>query len=189
MRKLHYRIAAVVTAALSVPFLASAAHASSCPLVSDAFNDGAWLTPSIQSPTFDIRSLDLASGATTLVAVLRVGALPSGQTGGPFGFGQKYIVAWDIGSTFYAVEARFSGSSVISRFTVGGVDAGAAPLALDPSTGTLTWTLARGNVPGLTGATLELPRAVSSWMGTSTDNAIDATATYVDGTAGCVPAA
>jgi hypothetical protein len=192
MRRLLARtlVAALVTAALPV-LAAPAAQASSCPLFVDVLGDGASpLLPALRSDQLDIVSGDVASGATSVVAVLRLKSLaPDTVTT----FGGVWAVRWTINGNQYSVSVRRDVHGEYAALFLGG-SAGVLPgVTIDVANATITWTLPRTALPDLAtaGQTFSGIAATTYLMlGTVYTNADEAVTsqTYVDQTAGCVAA-
>lgn len=183
-----------LTVALAVlPAVAAApAHAVTCPLVADpagdAFTGGSYL-PIPTTPNADIVAVDVASGATTVAAVMRVASLDPDLFDR---FGPEWVVAWRINGNEYVVRTRRTAHRDFdTRFQVNQANAGPVPVAFDLAADTITWTIPRTLLPDLAtpGATFTTFRSFTSVLSSTTDTAVDLAVTYVDQTAGCVPAA
>jgi hypothetical protein len=173
----------------------SPAYAAGCPSLTDAAGDGRW-NGVLSSPAWDIRSADVATGATTLVGVLRVAGFPADGLQPALFPATSYRLGWTIGTARHVVDYRVSanpasGSVIATYGWTDGAASGSAPVTavLDRTAGTITWTVARTDVPGLTGATLSDLGAVSNWWSGTADGAASSGAFFTDGNAGCVPAA
>lgn len=188
--RLRHALLTIPLAVLPV-VVATPAHALTCPLLVDPLNDGAFLgNASLQSAQVDIVSADVASGASTVVAVLRVRSLDGDLLSN---LGVEWSFGWKIGSTRYGVFARRTvgvNTTYIPAFTVNGASAGPVHLAVDVVNDTITWTVDRSLLPDLAtpGATFGDLAAITKLLSSSSDVAFS-TATYVDQSPGCIPAA
>jgi hypothetical protein len=193
-------------AALALPLAATGAAASGCPLVPDEAGDGhltvaatgAWLLPqAFESDDLDLLSVDLASGPTTVVAVVRVASLaPDAWTAA----GVDWDARWHLGDTYYLLSAHrdHAGAYRATLFvTEPGTNPAALPapaLTVDATAATLTFVLPRSSVAALATDDTFAGLSAASWFapdGRAFTNADVATTrdTYVDRTPGCVPAA
>ena len=176
-------------ATLAVTALAAPASATVCPILTDPAGDGGWplSAPVVHSPQLDILSADVATGATTLVAVLRLADLDGDNVGL---LGVTWRLGWRLDGAPQGVEVRRAPNGrVTATFVAGGTPVPAA-VAFDYGTDAITWTVPRTDVPGLAaGATFALFGANSNVFSSTADTAAEFTNTYVDGDPGCVPAA
>jgi hypothetical protein len=192
MRRLPYALALVTALSLAVP-----AHAAGCPLLVDPAGDSTFPLglPVLHPDELDIRSADVASGPTTVVAVLRVTSLELKSVASALG--EEWTVHWHIGSIGYAALARsplLSDRAYSWAFTRDGadggpVDAGPVALTVDRTAGTFTWVIPRSYLPELAtpGATFTPITAVTWDISSTVDTAYTPTS-YVDQSPGCVPA-
>jgi hypothetical protein len=181
----HLRTAAVA-AALLAPLAGAPAHAATCPLLTDAAGD-------VALAEYDLRSADVASGATTVVAVIRVGAIETGpQALAP----ALWALHWRINTTHYSAWVRRdAGTGTYAPFFAAkpGTSAHGVTVAVDPTAASFTITVPRTALPdlatpGQTFADVDASTSLTTVGGTDFDTAVTSQ-TYVDGTAGCVPAA
>lgn len=197
MTRAPYALAALTALAV----FAGPAHATGCPLLTDPAGDvgpGSLAPVPVEGPvahSLDIVSADVASGPTSVVAVLRVRSL----TFDPFAHGlSHWAFGWAVDGTGYGVIAGrgldASGLSFRSDFHGPGGFHTPVPVAVDEAAGTFTWTLPRSLFAELAtpGATFDGFHARASesftFMGDFAGHPHNATPAYVDGTPGCVPA-
>lgn len=186
------RIPSVLAATSAFLLLAAVpARASGCPMLVDPTGDGrpAAVAP-VSSPLWDVLSADVATGPTTLVAVLRLAGLPADPPDSALLNGTAWRMGWTIGTARHSVELRWSFGSLVSVYSWsdGAASAGTAvPVTIDRAGGTLSWTVPRAAVPGLSGATLSGLAAQTLFLSGSVDQSFTLT-TYTDGTPGCVSA-
>jgi len=182
-------LAALVAVPLTV-LAAPAAHASTCPLLLDAANDAVLFTPSLNANDLDVRSADIASGTTNVVAVLRLTTLTPSNAAQ---VGARWAVAWQVNGVKYAfLLDRDPRGTYTPRIANGGT----APVqvVVDFTNATITWTAPRTAFGQLAtaGQTFDTITASGSVMTpagvTTTADAAFTTQTYVDQTAGCIPA-
>ena len=161
------------------------AHASGCPSLTDPAGDAIWdVVPAVTSGARDIVSADVSTGPTTLVATLRLASLsPSTSSGFT-----TWRLGWGIGGATHAVEARVATGQPIAVYSS---PSGSVPVSftVDRAASTVTWTVPRSAVPGLTGASLSNLYAMTALLSTSADEAFAPGTFHVDGTPGCIPAA
>ena len=141
----------------------------------------------LNSPQLDILSADVATGPTTLVAVLRLASLTGTDA---TALAARWSVSFQINGHPHTVVARRDANG---DYTAAGGNALAlAPVALavDAAAATLTFTVPRGAVAELAtpGVTIGPFWAGSVLWFVSADAAY-ADTTYVDQSPGCVPAA
>lgn len=186
------RITSVLAAAVAfVTVMTGPAHATPCPLVTDPTGDGGWpiAAPLLTPPALDVVGADVASGATTVVAVVRLASLAADPADA---LGMTWRFGWTIAGTHHMVEARRSNTTgaYVASFQVAGVPA-PSTFAADVATATLTWTMPRSSLPALAtpGATFQTFSGNSNLFGSTADVFFDGAATYVDQDPGCVPAA
>jgi hypothetical protein len=178
-------LSALTAVALAVP-----AQAAGCPMLTDVAGDGTWgLVPLVSSPQLDIRSGDVASGATTVVAVLRMTSLVDNLYSQ---LGPQWGIAWSINGNSYSATLRRGAGPVPSYIATFQSPSGTSTPAwsYDLGTGVITWTMPRSALPDLAtpGQTFSNLRAQTALLSGSADQAFASSATYVDQTAGCVPA-
>jgi hypothetical protein len=154
-----------------------------CKIIVDPYGDVA--TPA--EPSLDIQSADLATGDTTLVAVVRVGSLDAyPPQGGTWTFG------WTLGGRAYLLSATRSATGTTGAgMTVDGVATGASvTYVFDVPSHEVRWVVPRADVPDLATATTFTGLRVTTSRGTgATASAADdttRTATYEDRTPSCV---
>jgi hypothetical protein len=182
---------ALVAALVAVPLtmVALPAQASGCPLLSDATHDVTFLG-AVPSDTgqLDIVSADVASGASTVVAVLRVRTLEY-----EYGMaGETWWLSWTIDDTRYIAYARstFQGQ-YLWGFSADGVETTSlVSLTVDRANASLIWTVPRAALPDLAtpGRTFTVPSAQTQFFSSTADVVDDSAATYVDQSAGCISA-
>lgn len=195
---MHRSLARTLLAALvAVPVLvvaAPAARAGTCPLLVDAAGDGA-VQPAGPvlgtSGQLDIRSADIASGTTKVVAVLRVASLASDTL---THLGAEWAVSWRIdGGTYFVVLERSALGDYTARLVVDGANAPGVEVSVDFTHAVITWQADRAALPGLAtaGATFDhIVATTAANLGVTYANA-DAgftPQTYVDQSTGCVSA-
>lgn len=179
-----------VAALVAVPVLvaaAPAAQAGTCPLLVDAWGDGALgAAPVMHSDQLDIRSADLASGATSVVGVLRVASLAPDTLAT---FGPTWALAWRINTTRYAFTLRRDLFGTYTAAFVGAPSTVLPAVTVDTATASITWSVPRSALPDLAtaGQTFDSISASTSLLGSSADAALT-TQTYVDQSAGCISA-
>ncbi len=181
-------IAALAAALVAAP-LSTGARAVDCPLLLDARGDARilGLLPAGETRV-DIVSGDIASGQTSVVAVLRLATLaPDVLT---TVLSADWSFAWDINGTTYAGTAH---QPALSSVIVGSFRAGATavPVAfqVDPANATLTWVVPRSAFPDLdtphqTFGAIRATTAVFS----STADVVVSKQTYEDRRKGCIDA-
>lgn len=189
--------ALVVSAALAAALSATPASATSCPMVVDDAGDAGYTYGDLQlvrlDDRHDIVSLDVATGPTTLVAVMRLADLDLDDPGIVTG-------EWRMGFSLDGVRHELflgvaldrhepSGYRFVSRYDVG-LTVVPVTATVDGVTDEITFTAARSDVPGLTaGATFSWVAGVTHVLGAHADTAGDGLNTYVDGDPGCITAA
>jgi hypothetical protein len=187
MRLLRSPVTLALTALTAVA-LAVPAQASTCNLLVDVAGDGQWVG-GINSSQLDIRSGDVASGPTTVVAVLRMTSLVDNIYSQ---LGPSWTIAWTIDGHGYAADLRRgAGPNPTYVATFSSPSGTVTPAwSYDLGTGVITWTIPRSALPDLAtpGRTFTEIRAVTRLLSSSADQALS-TATYDDQTASCVPAA
>lgn len=199
---MNRRLVVLAVAAVAAGSAAVPAHAAKavCLQIQDVTGDGTLQgqVPDAQD-ALDIVSADIASGTRNVVATIRLKSV-SAQPGGT-GSGVGYFFYFTVGGVGY----KLTHYTDVTGQTSGGVIANGAPAvpvdtALDPATGTVTWTLPRKAVAGLkkpgaklTGLSVESARAIVLPMPnggssrTSTPNDTASTGrSYTDGTATCL---
>jgi len=166
-----------------------------CFLITDESNDSGGSYKS--SKALDVSSADVATGAKTLVAVLRVQTTDmNGDTWAPVGY--SWFVGWTIQGVKYAVTARRSLDTSKAAwtykfaYTIGVTetdwpDSWAKPV-IGPTS--YTWTMPRTAIPGLKkpGQVLTDLQSGSGALGGNADQASSKN-TYKDRTPSCVKAA
>lgn len=181
------------TALAAVLVLAPAAVAApSCKLVTDAGGDGG-LFGAVAVKPLDIRSLDVATGAKTLVVVLRM--TTTKQDDPLVAAGMAWDVTFKIGDTSHRFARRIgpNGAVLSDTATAGSQPVSGVKVRADGSS--ITWTVPRANVPKLRGrgATFSGFFASTSSPLLGTDQMPDggraSSATYKDRAKSCVKAA
>jgi hypothetical protein len=187
MRLLRIPVTLALTALTAVA-LAVPAQASTCNLLVDAAGDGQWVG-GINSSQLDIRSGDVASGPTTVVAALRMTSLVDNVYSQ---LGPSWRIGWQINGHSYVAQLRRGVGPTPNYVAEFASPSGAITPAwsYDLGTGVITWTIPRSALPDLAtpGQTFTDIAARTDLLSTSADWA-NSTATYVDQTASCVPAA
>lgn len=150
--------AVLAAVALGVPAHAAPAPVA-CKLLTDGTGDAA-LTPATPNiGSLDILSADIASGPKNMVGVLRLASLASDpQTSG----GSTYVLSWSANGTPQKLTLTiYVDGTMESAFTKDGApgtsSTESAVVALDKSTSTITWTVARKSNPLLKAATKAKP--------------------------------
>jgi hypothetical protein len=179
-------LSALTAVALAVP-----AQASTCNLLVDVAGDGIWSLGAgvVNSPQLDIRSGDVASGATTVVAVLRMTSLVDNVYSQ---LGPGWSIGWRINGHAYTADLRRGigpNPNYIATFESPSGTVITPAWSYDLGTGVITWTIPRAALPDLAtpGQTFTDIAAATRLLSYSADQA-NSTATYVDQTASCVPA-
>jgi hypothetical protein len=191
MRKVA-AVLAVVTALLT----AGPAHAAGCPMLTDPTGDtlSELNVPQslVQPGPWDIVSADLATGATSLTAVIRLRDLGNANPVDNAAFlATSWQVSWALGGQRHLVRLVIGFGRVVAEYTY--TDAAAplaVPVTIDHGADSISWTVPRSAVPGLApGATFSYLTAMSSFVSSSVDQAAGDGAFYTDGAPGCIPAA
>lgn len=188
---MRLRSAFCATATLGLVLVASPAHASTyCNLVVDAVGDGqSGLVPVLKSDALDLVSGDVASGATTVVGVLRL--VGTDTTNDPIAaLGLQWALGFDVDGVRYAFRLRQAGgiSTTQTADLVGPSGTSAVTFTVDATS--ITWTAPRTAFPELAtpGASFSHLVGISSVFGGSADTMASTTA-YPDQAASCVAAA
>lgn len=191
MRKTAYALGLVAALVATGP-----AGATGCPQITDPLADTQNGSGPYSTNT-DIVSADVAGGATTVVAVVRVATLlpdPASATGAQWGVG------WQVdGVTHFATVRRDAAGTYTTGKLRGGPPGAPYSFTVDALGGTITMTVPRTSFtalgsPGETFtdlfaiASVLIPTANGSTSITK-DAATAPGVTYVDGSPGCVPAA
>lgn len=190
--RLRNAMLTIALAALPVVAVATPANAATCNLIVDAVGDAGVLNNALlRSDHVDIVSGDVASGPTTVVAVLRLKSLDPDLASN---LGPAWKIGWNIGTNNYTASVRRTLGpigSYITEFSVNGTLAGPVSVAVDVTNDTITWTIPRSLLPDLAtpGATFTALRATTTVLSSTSDIAFSSTATYVDQSPSCVPAA
>jgi hypothetical protein len=189
-------LSAVLLGGLALP--AGAAPAATCFQISDASGDSTFNGAPLSPASLDVLSADVATGTKNLVAVLRLKSLamePYQATGSVYTF--KFSLGGTDQTLTYAISATGSASSSYSSGETGST-AMSVPAVVDPSAGTITWTVARKAVSGLkprtklTNLEAQASSAVhvedggSSFSAASVADSGTTTKSYVDGTKTCL---
>jgi hypothetical protein len=186
---------AVAATLASVLAGAAPASATTCDLLVDQVGDGGvTVAPTLaHSDQLDIVSGDVASGATTVVGVLRLRSLA------PDPLTTYTAVTWSLGFTLGATRYSFTARRGVTSTTYTGrltsddparFETTTPALTVDVANATLTWTAPRTAFPELAvaGATFDQLHAGSGAAGFNADAAATAS-TYVDQSPSCVAAA
>lgn len=181
MRAVPYAVAVLTALALATP-----SHALTCPMLTDDTGDGrSTVFPGVESDALDIVSADIASGATTVVVVLRLASLADDPI---LRAGARWNVAWRIDGVSYAVQAdRRPGLNAAYSGKFRGMP---TALSVDVPAGTFTWTIDRAELPVLAtpGKTFDTLAASTQPFAANADAAW-ANTTYVDQDTACISAA
>ena len=192
MRTVPYALALAAALATTAP-----AGAAGCPLVPDVAGDAIVATLDMYSPNLDLVGVDVASGPTTVVAVIRVVSLdPDLATT----TGAQWSVGWRIDGVQHMVHALRDATGTWKYGKIrGGNPVTPYSVTADIPNATITLTIPRTAFPalatpgktftsitGTSNARLATPALLWNF---SADTAAAPTTTYVDGTTGCVPAA
>ena len=180
-----------ITLAAALPVLATPAHAVTCPLITDATGDSRAPGP-LYSANVDIVSADIASGATTVTAQLRLASIDIEAPAGHLA--PRWDVDWTINGTKYNAQVRrvLVFGTYVSELYIGTTSAGPVPFTVDLATDTITWTIPRSLIPDLAtpGQTFTELKAVTFTQASnnSADAAVSAQ-TFVDQDTVCITAA
>jgi hypothetical protein len=214
---------ALATALASVAALAAApaayaGHAAAkrtpprpCQVLRDKSGDGTWDIAPVSSPLIDITSADVATGAKTVAAVLRVASTKVDPTDPVAQLGPTWMLKFQIGVASYAfyrtldnglpstsggigtytwsVKAR---GVEVARVSETGVASGGLVVSSDATS--MRWTIPRSLVPDLAKPkqVLSVFNATTNLSGASADSPDDTTAwvkaTYRDRAPSCVAA-
>jgi hypothetical protein len=196
-RRLAVLAAAFAATALAVP--ADAAKVV-CLQIQDETGDGTnGVVPNQDS--LDILSGDIATGKKNLVGVLRMKSVNPDQI---LVGGVTYQLKFASGGTPYVLSYRTYGmgepdADIAIGDSINGGSTFAVDFAVDPNTGTITWTVPRKSIPALKkpGAKfsgLAATSAISNNMkgptgtsrGSTSADSAETAKTYVDGTTTCV---
>lgn len=176
---------AALALALAVTAVASPADARACPMLTDPEDYQRVLGHDVIDGHLDIRSADLASNDTVVLAVLRMRSLGPGEPSGVAGVRWSFV--WEIDGTLHVAEVRRAAGPT-ATYTA---SFGAAPVSatIDAATASITWRIPRSAIPALATPkrTFRNLRATTSVAGSTFDTAASM-ATYIDQTAGCIPA-
>jgi hypothetical protein len=174
-----------------------------CQQIKDDTGDSFFLSPTnpAAQPTsdaYDIVSADIATGKRNLVAAIRLKTLERDEYSS---LGVTYIIEWDAGGTTHQLAYReyMDGTAPNAKFlsdkTGNAIYAPTVPVAVNPSTSTITFTVPRKMDPALkkAGATLTNFK-VSAGIGNNRSNShgqspfdyAESTKKYKDGTATCL---
>jgi hypothetical protein len=180
-------LAAVLVAAPLTVLGTPAAQAGTCPLLVDVAGDALLVPGTPSQPDLDIRSADIASGATNVVVTLRLTTLsPSAAGRAPV----RWAVGWHFGTGKYGVSLNRDQNGTYSAFVSNAGGQGSA--TVDVANASITWTVPRSAFSALStpGTTFSSITAATQLLGLSTFTADEAATsqTYVDQTAGCIPA-
>jgi hypothetical protein len=208
-------LAAVLAAAAALTSTpaAYAGHAPAkgpCQVLRDKTGDGTWDWAPLSSPLIDITSADVATGAKTVVAVLRVASTKVDVTDPVAQLGPTWMLKFQIGVASYdfyrtldnalpstsgdpgsytwSVKAR---GVEVAKVTSSGASGG---LVVSTDATSMRWTIPRSLVPDLAKSkVLTVFNATTSVFGGSADSPDDSAswvkATYRDRAPSCVVAA
>jgi hypothetical protein len=193
-------------AAVAAVLLAGApAHAAAKPLCNQIVDDAGDAAPAPgapNTPSLDILSGDLATGAKNLVVVLRFAGMSADPLTTP---GSSYTVSWSIGGTSQNVTlTRYQDGSQVAAYqpdtSFGAPAAVPVGVLVDASAATITWQVPRRLVPQLKkkggkfaqitaaarpAVNLKTPASTGSATFLNGDTA-DSPRTYADGTRTCL---
>lgn len=182
------RRAAAVLALTVLPVLAPPAQALSCPMLTspEAHLTVAGQPVPVPFAGVDIRSGDLASGPTTVAVVLRLRDLDDLPT---LLLGVRWTFGWTIDGTPYAARFDLPVASPHTATFTGPSGTVVVPASADRITDDIRWTIPRGLLPDLATPkrTFRDIHAYTQVLGVTADTATTP-ATYIDQTAGCIPA-
>lgn len=122
-----------------------------CNLLTDQANDGNWFVPGVSSAGLDILGGDVATGAKTMVAVLRLRGTNFTPTGDPWsnlGYSWRIGVQSSLGQTYVFNASLHFGGTVTGSATVAGAGV-PVTFAVDTAKNTFTWTLKRSDAKNL----------------------------------------
>lgn len=191
--RLRQALLTISLATLPAIALAAPAHAITCPMLSDATGDSHAFAGPIYSAGADIVSADIASGATTVTAELRVASLADEI---PSNFAPRWDLTWKLNTTDYTVQLRrvVAFNTYVGEFYIENTSAGVVPFTVDTATSTIRWEIPRSLLPdlatpgatftGLKGVTFVLPSVFNGASDVATT-----TETYVDQSTGCITSA
>lgn len=193
------RIRRLVLCAIAVSLAATGATASASPakskpkpcfLLTDDPGDGnaAIGGPVVASPALDILSADVASGARTVVVVLRLTTTDISNDRWAT-LGMSWAVNTSVGGKSYTfrVTRPYGPSNTLTATVVGAPDVKAVTLRVDPTS--YTWTVARSAIDYLKPhGTILLESAATALTTSNADGAL-AHKPYVDRSVNCVKAA
>ena len=191
---MRLRSALCATTVIGLVLVASPAHATPyCNLVVDQAGDGQHrAAPVLSSPTLDLLSGDVASGATTVVAVLRLASADTSND--PVAkLGIRWSLAFTVDGTDYALTLRRAAGTNDTKTAEMFVEGVAVtPPAFTVSGSSITWTVPRSAFPELATpgtAVFSTFAGMTLLAGGLADTMINGTATYPDQAASCVAAA
>lgn len=165
-----------------------------CNLLTDKPGDGKWFVPGVSSSNLDIVGGDIATGAKTMVAVLRLGGTNFSPTSDPWsnlGYSWRIGVQSTLGQTYVFNASLHFGGTVTGSATAGGIGV-PVTFAVDQAKNTFTWTMKRSDAKFLA-----RPKNVfhgfyaNSFVESSSADSTDATPpsdTYPDRGLSCVKA-
>ena len=162
-----------------------------CMLLTDKAGDGSFLAAPVNSPTLDIVSGDMATGAKTIVAVLRLTSADFAHDYmSHLGF-NWYIAATSTTGHSFAFDADLDpagGWTIRAKVDSAQLPAAATAFKIDGNS--LVWTVQRSASPELTRPklVLRLFRAGSEVESATADSTDVAKTTYTDRQPSCVPA-
>jgi len=122
-----------------------------CNLLSDKPGDGNWFVPGVSSSGLDILGGDIATGAKTMVAVLRLGSTNFSQTSDVWsnlGYSWRIGAQSTLGQTYVFNASLHFGGSVTGSASAGGIGV-PVTFAIDKTKNTFTWTLKRSDAKNL----------------------------------------
>ena len=120
-----------------------------CNLLTDDHNDGTWLVPGVKSGGLDIQSGDLATGAKTMVAVLRLGSTDFKTADDPW---STLSYSWSFAATSTLGQAYAFTASLgfTGNLTYGAsADGHGVPVQFKIVGNTFQWTIQRKDAPDL----------------------------------------
>jgi hypothetical protein len=182
-----------------------------CQVLRDKSGDGTWDIAPVSSPLIDITSADVATGAKTVAAVLRVASTKVDPTDPVAQLGPTWMLKFQIGVASYLFSRTLDnalpstsggiGASTwsvkargveVARVSETGVASGGLVVSTDATS--MRWTIPRSLVPELAKPKQVLSgfNATTSVFGASADSPDDVTAwvkaTYRDRAPSCVAA-
>jgi hypothetical protein len=122
-----------------------------CNLLTDPSGDGTSKTVLLEkSSGLDVLGGDLATGAKTMVAVLRLGSTNfSSDTWAKTGYSWRFGAQSNLGQTYLFNASLAAGSGVLTNSAAVDGTGVHVDFAIDKTKNTLTWTIQRKDVPNL----------------------------------------